>query len=123
MSVKQKHIKKFQAYTYDYNINFKNLEDETLTEVLPLLGGIFDSIIDRLREGVNENDRVRLVFNSPALNFPISLPFMRLDVLTAERIFARTKAVLNSYQFIKFDKTVTIHFVKSGVQTGYQITR
>ena len=39
VSVKEKHIKKFQAYTYDYNINFKNLEDETLTEVLPLLGG------------------------------------------------------------------------------------
>jgi hypothetical protein len=32
-SVKEKLIKKFQAYTYDYNINFKNLEDGTLTEV------------------------------------------------------------------------------------------
>ena len=36
---------------------------------------------------------------------------MRMDELTAERIFARIESVLNSYQFIKFDETVTLHFV------------
>ena len=57
------------------------------------------------------DDRVRFVFDSPVLNFPISLPFMRMDELTAEKFFRRIEAVLQSYKFIRFDETCDIHFV------------
>ena len=72
------------------------MEQIGLEEALPMLGktGIFESIIERLGEDVQPDDRVRMVFNSPVLNLPITLPFMRRDELTAERIFERVQAVL-----------------------------
>ena len=105
VSVKEKHVHKFHAYMYDYNIQFRNLEEISFEEALPILGNIFGSIIERMGEGVQDDDRVRMVFDSPVLNFPISLPFMRMDE------FDRIQTFLNSYQFIRFDETATIHFV------------
>ncbi len=59
-----------------------------------------------------------MVIDSPVLNIPISLPFMKMEDLTAEHLFERIQNVLNSYQFIHFDKTVTIHFVHMKCQKG-----
>ena len=111
VSVRDKFIKKFQAYTYDYSVEFRNLEHLRLEDVLPRLRSVFQSIIDRLGRDVEPDDRVRFVFDSPVLNFPISLPFMRMDELTAEKFFRRIEAVLQSYKFIRFDETCDIHFV------------
>ena len=88
VSVKQKQIKKFQACTYDYEVKFANLNDLTLREALPRLGSILQSLIDRLCEGVDPHDMVRMIFHSPDLDFPISLPFLKMNDLTVERFLS-----------------------------------
>ena len=58
VSVKEKHVKQFQAYMYDYNIQFRNLEEISFEEALPILG----SIIERLGEGVQDNNNNNKAF-------------------------------------------------------------
>ena len=94
------------------------MEDISLHEALPLSGNIFQSIIDCLGVGIQSDERVRMIFDSPVLNFPISLPFMKMEDLTAERLFDRIQTVLTSYQFIRFDETATMHFVHMKCQKG-----
>ena len=79
VSVRDKYVKRFQAYMYDYNVQFLNVDNVGFEEATPLLGS---SIFDHLGNGVELDDRVRLVFESPSFNFPISLRFMRMDELT-----------------------------------------
>ena len=40
--------KHFQAYTYDYNITFRNMENVNLNEAIPLLGNIIQSILSKI---------------------------------------------------------------------------
>ena len=123
VSVKQKQIKKFQACTYDYEVKFANLNDLTLREALPRLGSVLQSLIDRLCEGVDPHDMVRMIFHSPDLDFPISLPFLKMNDLTVERFLSRLEAVLQSYQTIRFDQSAMIHFVHLKMTKGGKHTR
>ena len=70
VSVKEKYIKKFGAHMYDYSIQFTNLEDASLHEALPLLNEMCNGIITRLGQGVEHDDKVRIVFNSPVFQYP-----------------------------------------------------
>ena len=74
--------------------------------------------MERLTDGLPAEDRVRLVFQSTYLNFPIALPFLRVDELTVERFLARIEQVLQSYQHIRLDDRVDIHFVHMRMQKG-----
>ena len=78
----------------------------------------FKVLFDHLGNGVEPDDRVRLVFESPSLNFPISLPFMRMDELTVERFLARVESVLQSYKHLRLDETVRIHFIHMEIRKG-----
>ena len=97
VDVNEKFVKKYQATTYDYRVQFRNMDHLSLREFLPRLGSIFESILERLTDGLPAEDRVRLVFQSTYLNFPIALPFLRVDELTVERFLARIEQVLQCY--------------------------
>ncbi|XP_022108259.1 uncharacterized protein LOC110988767 [Acanthaster planci] len=45
MSVKEKHIKKFQAHTYDYNIQFQNMEECAQYDPTSKSGGLFTEYV------------------------------------------------------------------------------
>ena len=117
VSVRDKYIRRFQAYMYNYNVQFQNL-DVGFEEPMPLLCSICESICFRLEDVVEPDHRVRLVFESPSLNFPISLPFMRMDELTVERFLARVESVLQSYKHLRLDETVRIHFIHMKMRKG-----
>ena len=58
------------------------------------------------------------MFQSSYLNFPIAPPFLRVADLTVDRYLARIEQVLQSYQFIRLDDRVDIHFVHLWTQKG-----
>ena len=44
VEVNEKFVKKYQASTYDYRVQFRNMDHLSLREFLPRLGSIFESI-------------------------------------------------------------------------------
>lgn len=64
------------------------LEDVQPQNIHRVLVNIFNDIIDRISEDMDINDRIRVVFQHPALERPIDLPMMRRGDLDAEQIIA-----------------------------------
>ena len=69
----------------DYKIQFNDLQVRAIFDVLSRLHQVFDSLLDRVTEGVAMHDQVRFIMHSSQLEYPISLPFMPREKLTVEK--------------------------------------
>ena len=49
------------------------------------LGEVFDSMVDEMTKGMQDNDLVWFVLPSRSLEYPISLPFMPRHKLNADK--------------------------------------
>ena len=101
-SVKQVKVKKFKTTGLDYRVQFNDLQVSGLPTVLRRLHQVFDSLLDRVTDGVAVHDQVRFVMHSPQIEYPISLLFMSREKLTVERILAEIERV------IQFNDTFTL---------------
>ena len=111
-NVKQTKSKKFRMAATNYSIRFNNTESELdLVEELERTQEIFGDIVKDITGGMNEEDQVRFVLRSEQLDTPISLPFMPLFKLTAERIFSQVERVVQSQKEFRLNDTVTVDIV------------
>ncbi|CAG2195547.1 unnamed protein product [Mytilus edulis] len=62
---------------------------------------------------MNQPDLVRLSFQCPELDFPISLPFIKLSQLHTARLFSEIGRVLQSYEQFVLDETLEIELIHS----------
>ena len=95
-SASQSEMKKFNTTGLDYKIQFNDLQVRGILDVLSRLHQVFDSLLDRVTEGVAMHDQVRFIMHSPQLEYPISLPFMPREKLTVERTLAEIERVIQS---------------------------
>ena len=88
-SVKKHMSKKFRMTAADHTIRFKNtLSELDLIESYERTQAIFEHLLNDVTEGMDEKDQVRFVLRSEQLDTPISMPFMPVVQLTAERGFS-----------------------------------
>ena len=59
--------------------------------------------------GMADNDLVRFVLQSRSLDYPISLPFMPLHELNAERIMGEVQRVLQSNEQVSLQDGMQVH--------------
>ena len=110
--VRQTRSKKFRMAAMDYEIQFNNNERE-----LDLIQGyertqqIFEHLLNDVTTGMKDEDQVRFVLRSEQLDKPISLPFMPVQRLTAERIFSQIERVVQSNQDFRLNDTVIVDIV------------
>ena len=74
-SVKQDRVKKFKTRGLDYRVQFGDSQVHGLPDVLRQLHEEFQSLLDRVTDGVAMRDQVRFIMHSPQLEYPISLLF------------------------------------------------
>ena len=108
-SKRKYHSKKFGMTATDHRVRFNNvLADRDLLESYESSLRIFHHLLEEVKEGMAPNDQVRFILRSEQLETPISLPFMTVERLTAERIYSELERVIQSNQEFRLNDTVTI---------------
>ena len=103
------HSKKFGMTATDHRVRFNNvLADRDLLESYETSLKIFHHLLEEVKEGMAPNDQVRFILRSEQLETPISLPFMPVERLTAERVYSELERVIQSNQEFRLNDTVTI---------------
>ena len=103
------HSKKFGMTATDHRVRFNNvLADRDLLESYETTYKIFHHLLEEVKEGMAPNDQVRFILRSEQLETPISLPFMPVERLTAERVYSELERVIQSNQEFRLNDTVTI---------------
>ena len=88
------HSKKFGMTATDHRVRFNNvLADRDLLESYETTHKIFHHLLEDVKEGMAPNDQVRFILRSEQLETPISLPFMSVERLTAERVYSELERV------------------------------
>ena len=91
--IASRNVRKFNTTATDYLLSLHAQSEEQ--PLLDQLGNIFDSLVDEMMAGMADNDLVRFVLQSRSLDYPISLPFMPLHELNAERIMGEVHVSYN----------------------------
>ena len=103
------HSKKFGMTATDHRVRFNNvLADRDLLESYESTLKIFHHLLEEVKEGMAPNDQVRFILRSQQLETPISLPFMEVERLNAERVYSELERVIQSNQEFRLNDTVTI---------------
>ena len=103
------HSKKFGMTATDHRVRFNNvLADRDLLESYETTHKIFHHLLEDVKEGMAPNDQVRFILRSEQLETPISLPFMSVERLNAERVYSELERVIQSNQEFRLNDTVTI---------------
>ena len=103
------HSKKFGMTATDHRVRFNNvLADRDLLESYESTLKIFHHLLEEVTEGMAPNDQVRFILRSEQLETPISLPFMPVERLNAERVYSELERVIQSNQEFRLNDTVTI---------------
>ena len=82
------------------------------------LGEIFDSMVNEMTIGMADNDLVRFVLQGKSLDYPISLPFMSLHELNAERVMGEVQRVLQLNENVNLQDGMQVHLVYVGMPQG-----
>ena len=101
--------KKFGMTATDHRVRFNNvLANRDLLESYESTLKIFHHLLEEVTEGMAPNDQVRFILRSEQLETPISLPFMTVEQLNAERVYSELERVIQSNQDFRLNDTVTI---------------
>ena len=103
------HSKKFGMTATDHRVRFNNvLADRDLLESYESTMKIFHHLLEEVKEGMAPNDQVRFILRSEQLETPISVPFMTVERLSAERVYSELERVIQSNEEFRLNDTVTI---------------
>ncbi|XP_052806406.1 uncharacterized protein LOC128235642 [Mya arenaria] len=102
--IKEQHMSKFKTTASTYKVNFKDIE--VTEDVLNAMKKLFASILMDLTKGSKSEDLVRLTVQSPSLDYPIVVPFIRVPQLTVDRFMAEIERVLQSNEDFVIDESL-----------------
>ena len=118
-SVRKYQSQKFGMTATDHKVRFNNvLADRDVLESIETTQKIFHHLLEEVTEGMNPKDQVRFILRSEQLDTPISLPFMELEQLTTERVYAQIEKVVQSNQDFRLNDTVTIDINHVAIPEG-----
>ena len=96
-------------------MTFKELEVRNLTKTLRLL---FQSLIKDLTEFIKSEDLIRMSIPCPELDFPITIPFMKVSQLSTETLLKEIERVLQSYEQFVLDSSLEIDITHVNMPSG-----
>ena len=104
--IRQQYMVKFKTPAATYKISFKDIE--VMEDVLSTLKRMFTAIFQDVTNGAKSKDLVRVVVQSPSLDYPIIIPFLRLQELTADRFMSEIERVQQSNEEFVIDESLII---------------
>ena len=118
-SVKKHYSKKFRMTATDHTVRFNNvLHDVDLLESQERTHAIFHHLLEDVTADMNPNDQVRFVLRSQQLQTSISIPFLPLEKLTAEKVLSHVEKVVQLNEEFRLNDTVTIDIIHVEMPQG-----
>jgi hypothetical protein len=108
------HHERFNTHGFTYSVRVGGItRDMRFDEIVISIGEILTNLLDNLLNGVPDRDLVRISINGQGLR-EITLPFMRRDQVSVEKILDEIEKICQSndswlfagYFFITFDRVV-----------------
>ena len=81
---------------------------KSLPEILRTSKILFQSLIDNITHFIDKTDLIRLSVECPELDFSITVPFIKLRKVNADRIISEIERVLQSYEQFVLDEALEI---------------
>ena len=104
--IKEQYIEKFRTTGTTYKVTFKDIE---VTEnIVSTLKKLFTAIFKDLTKNAKPSDLIRMVVQSPSLDYPIVIPFGRLPTLTADLFMSEIGRVVQSHEEFVIDESLII---------------
>ena len=116
--INEKYMRKFNTNAATYRATFRELEITDIKEILKTLKMIFNALIEDVTKFADDQDIIRLSFQSPELDYPIELPFRRRVDLIAESFLAEVQRVLQSYEQFTLDNGLEIDVIHVKMPKG-----
>lgn len=88
--------------TYKVKLN-DQWQGRRLTDLKSQLHDLFKNLLTRAREGINDNDLMRVVIKHDALNHAIVVPLMMAGEMNVEKILDKLENVLQSEENLTVD--------------------
>ncbi len=95
--------RRLRSRVFDYAVTFHGLE--RAEHEIPQ---VFQEIIDVIT-GNNSTQHVRIVISSPALSYPISMPFSTASAVSAAALLSRIQNVMNSNESFVLDDGIKLN--------------
>ena len=112
--------RKFGTWERDVELKMKPFPFVGLDMILPVLLEILQDVFEKLSEGSDENDLIRIVLQSSQIDRPISMKTARKAEFNLEMFFNELVKVLNSYQEFRLDQPIQINVkrIMAGPKAG-----
>ena len=78
---------------------------QRLSDLRRQLYGMFEELLRRAREGLNDNDAMRLIIRHQALNHAVVIPLQEAIRFSVEQILERLENVLQSEETLAIDES------------------
>ncbi|XP_045215064.2 uncharacterized protein LOC123565260 [Mercenaria mercenaria] len=114
--INEQRMEKFKTTSSTYKVTFKDLE--VTYDVSATLERLFNAIFEDLTRGAKPEDLIRLVIQSPTLDYPIVIPFLRIPELTTERFMGEVERVLQSNEDFTIDEGLMFDVIHVNMPNG-----
>ena len=121
VNVSREKSSKFQTTALVYNFKLKDkVLESTLPKILSALDDIFTSLINRITSGFQAGDWIRVIIDNYILDYPIQIPFSKVNELSSESILNEIERVLQSFEDFILDQgfRIDVTHVKSPAGSG-----
>ena len=106
---------KFNTDKTVFKVAFKDLEIETLPEVMTTLHKIFECVIEDTTNGADPKDKIQMGFRSTQMDYPITTPVVECRELNADIVLSEIERVLQSHEEFVLDSTVEIDVTRVAI--------
>ena len=115
---KGKKMPRFNTESNEYRVTFKELNFQSVPDILKILQNLFDSVLTDVTKGMQEEDLVQITPECPDLDFPIRLPFMQMNQLSSELLLTEIERVLQSNEQFVLDHCVQLNITHVSLPKG-----
>ena len=116
--IKETYMRKFNTNGTIYKASFQDIEVNEIKEILKALKKIFNALIDDVPKFADDQDLIRLSFQTPELDYPIELPFRKKIHLSADIFLSEIERVLQSYEQFTLDSGLEIDVIHVRMPIG-----
>ena len=122
--ISERKIEKYNTTNSTYKVTTDNLEIKEIKDIFKVLKVLFSNLIDDITQFADKDDLIRLAVQSPDIDFPILVPFMKASSLGAEHILSEIERVLQSFEEFVLDGAFEIDIIhvkhpKGGVWSNH----
>ncbi len=116
--IRQQNIKKFGTTATSYNVQFKELEVVDVPDILKTLKQLFGAIIEDVTLNAKPNDMMRIAIECPTLDYPIVIPFVQVQHITADRVLSEIERVIQSNEDFVLDEELKLEITHVNMPNG-----